>query len=222
MARPIKHVICTIDGCGRPHMAKGWCGYHYNTARNHGDPLYLDRRAGQTCDDPSCQRPAGRNGYCKPHYLKRRRELGTQVRRGACSIDGCGKPHEAKGYCEDHYYRWRRYGDPLHPISCRKGTGSVNSDGYRVVTRGKRPILEHRWIMEQHLGRDLLPGETVHHKNGNRLDNRLVKGHELVCPSTCCNLELWSTSHPSGQRARDKFMWAHEIIRLYGDSLVDP
>lgn len=35
-----------------------------------------------------------------------------------------------------------------------------------------------------------------------------------------CNLELWSRSQPSGQRAIDKVTWAREIIRLYSP-LVD-
>ena len=43
----------------------------------------------------------------------------------------------------------------------------------RLKTVGGKKVREHRWLVEQHLGRPLLPTEHVHHINGDPLDNRL-------------------------------------------------
>jgi len=83
------------------------------------------------------------------------------------------------------------------------GSGTI-CQGYRSFVKNGRRVLEHRLVMEAHLGRTLLPTETVHHVNGDRLDNRLA------------NLELWSSSQPPGQRIKDKVEWARSIIDLYG------
>jgi hypothetical protein len=53
------------------------------------------------------------------------------------------------------------------------GKGWVDRRGYRWIRVNGRSVREHRHIMEQHLGRKLLPTEIVHHRNGDTADNRL-------------------------------------------------
>lgn len=53
------------------------------------------------------------------------------------------------------------------------GNGWISQMGYRYIYVDGKAIFEHRYIMEQHLGRKLSDNEVVHHINKDRLDNRL-------------------------------------------------
>lgn len=37
---------CTVDGCDRPQLARGWCKLHYYRWKRQGDPLLVIRQTG--------------------------------------------------------------------------------------------------------------------------------------------------------------------------------
>ena len=128
-----------------------------------------------------------------------------------CQADGCAGNATGR-YCAKHYWRLRNHGSLELPIRPKKNepTRWVTRWGYRHVYLPDHPmansagaVYEHRLVMAEHLGRPLAPDESVHHVNGDRLDNRIE------------NLELWSKAQPAGQRVEDKIAHAEEILRRY-------
>jgi|CXWJ01.1.fsa_nt_gi hypothetical protein len=68
-----------------------------------------------------------------------------------------------------------------------KGGRKIRKDGYTLIVApdnhpypadsheasGLKYILEHRYVMEQYLGRYLEPGEVIHHVDGNPRNNAI-------------------------------------------------
>lgn len=136
-----------------------------------------------------------------------------------CKVEGCERPHKARGYCDAHYKRVLARGDPRADVPIKKVDGSGSrKNGYleisvprdlRYLVRGARKTGEHRLVMALHLGRPLRADESVHHTNGVRDDNRIE------------NLELWSSSHPSGRRVEDLLVWAQVVFDRYYEEAWD-
>lgn len=177
-----------------------------------------------------CDRPTRGHGYCNAHLIRWRKgkDMNKPIQRvmtkaerpEKCTWPDCAEPHKSAGLCRLHYHRKydgrpmdaRRYGPRIPGVSFRR-----MSNGYIQTWMPEHPnkigigyVAQHRLVMEAHLGRYLLPGETVHHRNGVRDDNRLE------------NLELWATAQPSGQRVGDLLDWAREIIKRYEALDGDP
>jgi hypothetical protein len=159
--------------------------------------------------------------FCGTEYIPSgpsQRFCSLKCQTGTAECEGCGKeflktPPQIKGgrvypkkYCsvqcknkakgDKARARWQK------PTMHRR----INDNGYVDIQVGpggwKGRVKEHRWVMEQHLGRPLKDFENVHHKNGIRQDNNIE------------NLELWCKPQPLGQRPEDLVEW---VVSNYPD-----
>lgn len=141
-----------------------------------------------------------KSNMCMYHFLGKDGRKDERI----CPVIGCKNIQEKKnqwyGYCKYHY-AMRNAAKKKTPASARRTDGA----GYVYINVNGRTIAEHRHVMSQMIGRELLSHESVHHKNGKRDDN------------TPENLELWVSPQRFGRRAVD--VMCHNCGMSYMDSI---
>ena len=95
-----------------------------------------------------------------------------------CRIKGCTNvlTKTSGQICQSHRSRWFRHKSydiaPDWP-NLKNGQPCLTKTGYlRINVNGER-ILQHRHIMQEHLGRKLKREEVIHHIDGNKLNNAI-------------------------------------------------
>lgn len=190
---------CTI--CNMPNTSsyKSLCGNCYTKEKRYAPVIAPPC---ERCGRARLKKWDCRGKLCNTCYVKDYKEKNPSY------------SEKHKKLCRDYQRKLRGIDTNLPLLVAPAGSGSIKKgQGYRVICkkefRGmphadkKGRIAEHTYVMMQKLCRPLRKGETVHHINGIKDDNRLE------------NLELWSSSHPSGQRVEDKIKWCKEFLLLY-------
>jgi hypothetical protein len=108
---------CQIDGCTRPHKARGLCQTHYAQRLRGSDFSPIRSRVREKppeCIEDGCAEPVKSKGLCKMHYQRLLRHGHTRYRdrkkpAKRCLIDGCDNILYAKDLCHPHYIKQRKW-----------------------------------------------------------------------------------------------------------------
>ena len=82
-------MLCTVEHCDRPHLARGLCSAHYQRWQKRSRQTLdapIRQQRGRTCTIKDCDRPHLARGYCSLHWGRWRR-TGDPATPGRCDWD---------------------------------------------------------------------------------------------------------------------------------------
>lgn len=182
---------CEFEGCDRKHRTKGYCASHYSQFRLGKEltPLKPRGDGSQGCKFEGCEQKHHSNGYCRIHSKQKRK--GKELKPKLILYR----------YPEDWEFNYDRVNEILY-YEPKTGelhwkvniattrlkdvpANNISGSGYKSVCINGKQYQAHRIIYmleasekkcrsEGAAYREMpRNGDTIHHKNGNRLDNRI-------------------------------------------------
>lgn len=189
--------VCGTEFTSMKHKEQQCCSRKCSGLLRRNETAKRNTRICPVCEKefvPNVSSQVTCSRACDAHTRK-------QIRLKTCAF--CGKEFQfASGKEHQQYCSKSCAISANNKARGRNMTGKMTSEGFvgtnvqgytTIRINGVRKTM-HRHIMEQHLGRPLGSHEHIHHKNGDRSDNKLE------------NLEVWSTlirQQPPGIHAAD-------------------
>lgn len=164
---------CSIQGCEKPVLGRGWCSRHYWRWQNYGDPERLKPKPPRsTCSVEDCGKPTVGQGLCRKHYKRKRNN---------------GDPLVVQYIRGDDRARFESHVDPSGgPDTCHPWTGSLDTGGYGAFKIKGRLSAAHVAAWEFEHG-PKPPGADIDHECHNQAVREGTCQPGICTHRACCN-----------------------------------
>ena len=126
---------CSIEGCSKPAVSRGWCEKHYSRWKRHGDPNVVKlSREKHLCSVEGCERDARSLGLCRAHWTRLKKSGDVQENKPVRTV-------LFGGNIEDRLWR---FVDRSDNSSCWIWTRAIQPNGYGTINWDGKSFLAHR------------------------------------------------------------------------------
>jgi hypothetical protein len=157
VASRVANPICSLVGCNDALKSRGYCSRHLDQFYTYGRIISIER-----IYDPTKK----------------------------CSVEGCNRNHRSNGFCSGHHNQYRRHGTIVRVNLDQWGKGEIVKGRYMFLKKPEHINADARGyvkksniVWETHTGHVVTPPELIHHKNGDKKDDRFE------------NLELFASNN---------------------------